>query len=108
MLISLSVFVNFYLMTVFALSWGTTALGFTREQFLEYELTRIIYLLSNPPKPTIGLWAALPVQGMENYPLAGGQNIPGQKRQVTSDHCSLRLGDTSPKHQRQRSDLFIT
>jgi MFS family permease len=31
---SLATFVLFYLMTVFALSWGTTTLGFTREQFL--------------------------------------------------------------------------
>jgi metabolite-proton symporter len=31
---SLATFVLFYLMTVFALSWGTTALGYGREQFL--------------------------------------------------------------------------
>jgi metabolite-proton symporter len=31
---SLATFVLFYLMTVFALSWGTTALGYSREQFL--------------------------------------------------------------------------
>ena len=29
MLVSLATFVLFYLMTVFALSWGTTALGYT-------------------------------------------------------------------------------
>ena len=33
-----SAFVLFYLMTVFALSWGTTALGYTREQFLLMQL----------------------------------------------------------------------
>jgi metabolite-proton symporter len=37
-LIGLSVYVNFYLMTVFTLSWGTTALGYTREQFLFVQL----------------------------------------------------------------------
>ncbi len=31
---SLATFVLFYLMTVFALSWGTTELGYGREQFL--------------------------------------------------------------------------
>src|SRR6187455_2427362 len=33
-LISLATFVLFYLMTVFALSWGTNALGYSRETFL--------------------------------------------------------------------------
>ena len=33
-LVSLTAFVIFYLMTVFALSWGTSALGYTREKFL--------------------------------------------------------------------------
>src|SRR5687767_15242146 len=37
-LASLATFVLFYLMTVFALSWGTTALGYTREQFLVMQL----------------------------------------------------------------------
>src|SRR5919198_3915116 len=32
-LVALSAFVIFYLMTVFALSWGTSALGYSREQF---------------------------------------------------------------------------
>jgi metabolite-proton symporter len=35
---SLATFVLFYLMTVFALSWGTTALGFSREKFLLMQL----------------------------------------------------------------------
>ena len=37
---SLATFVLFYLMTVFALSWGTTALGYTREKFLLMQLVR--------------------------------------------------------------------
>jgi metabolite-proton symporter len=42
-LVSLATFVLFYLMTVFALSWGTTALGFTREQFLLIQLFGILF-----------------------------------------------------------------
>jgi len=42
-LISLSVFVIFYLTTVFTLSWGTTALGFTRERFLLIQLFGVIF-----------------------------------------------------------------
>ncbi len=37
-LVSLAVFVLFYLMTVFTLAWGTTALGFTRNEFLRIQL----------------------------------------------------------------------
>jgi MFS family permease len=42
-LIALSVFVNFYLMTVFTLSWGTTTLGYTREQFLYIQLFGVLF-----------------------------------------------------------------
>ena len=42
-LVSLSAFVLFYLMTVFALSWGTTALGYSRETFLLIQLFGILF-----------------------------------------------------------------
>jgi metabolite-proton symporter len=41
-LVSLATFVLFYLMTVFALSWGTTALGYSREKFLVMQLSGIV------------------------------------------------------------------
>jgi metabolite-proton symporter len=41
-MVSLTVFVLFYLMTVFALSWGTSALGFSREQFLVIQLSGMV------------------------------------------------------------------
>jgi MFS family permease len=47
--ISLSVFVIFYLMTVFALSWGTAALGYTREQFLWIQLFGILFFALTIP-----------------------------------------------------------
>ena len=40
--VSLATFVLFYLMTVFALSWGTTALGYSREKFLVMQLLGIV------------------------------------------------------------------
>ena len=40
-IVSLTTFVLFYLMTVFTLSWGTTALGFTRERFLQIQLVGV-------------------------------------------------------------------
>jgi metabolite-proton symporter len=42
-LTSLATFVLFYLMTVFALSWGTTALGYSRETFLLIQLFGIVF-----------------------------------------------------------------
>ena len=42
-LIALSAFLIFYLMTVFTLSWGTTVLGYTRGQFLEMQLFAILF-----------------------------------------------------------------
>jgi metabolite-proton symporter len=41
-LVSLATFVLFYLMTVFALSWGTTALGYSRQTFLLMQLFGIV------------------------------------------------------------------
>jgi metabolite-proton symporter len=40
---SLATFVLFYLMTVFALAWGTSALGFSRDQFLLIQLFGILF-----------------------------------------------------------------
>ncbi|HEY8606034.1 MAG TPA: MFS transporter [Noviherbaspirillum sp.] len=42
-LIALATFVLFYLMTVFALSWGTSALGYTRPQFLLLQLFAVVF-----------------------------------------------------------------
>jgi metabolite-proton symporter len=46
---SLATFVLFYLMTVFALSWGTTALGFTRSKFLVIQLFGILFFAAFIP-----------------------------------------------------------
>jgi hypothetical protein len=41
--VSLATFVLFYLMTVFALSWGTSALHYSRQKFLLMQLFDIIF-----------------------------------------------------------------
>src|SRR5271156_5433919 len=41
--VSLATFVLFYLMTVFALSWGTNALGYSRSKFLVIQLIGICF-----------------------------------------------------------------
>ncbi|MCU1381565.1 MAG: major facilitator superfamily 1 [Acidobacteria bacterium] len=42
-LVSLTAFVIFYLMTVFTLSWGTSVLGYSREKFLVMQLFSILF-----------------------------------------------------------------
>jgi metabolite-proton symporter len=48
-MMALATFVLFYLMTVFALSWGTTALGYTRQQFLLIQLFGILFFAATIP-----------------------------------------------------------
>ena len=48
-LVSLATFVLFYLMTVFALSWGTTALHYNRATFLIIQLIGIIFFALTIP-----------------------------------------------------------
>jgi metabolite-proton symporter len=46
---SLATFLIFYLLTVFALSWGTTALGYSRNQFLVMQLACIFLFAATIP-----------------------------------------------------------
>jgi MFS family permease len=46
---SLATFVLFYLMTVFALSWGTTALHYSREKFLVMQLVGMVFFAVTIP-----------------------------------------------------------
>jgi metabolite-proton symporter len=48
-LVSLATFVLFYLMTVFALTWGTTALHYSRQTFLLIQLFGIIFFALTIP-----------------------------------------------------------
>lgn len=47
--VSLATFVLFYLLTVFALSWGTTALGYSRSKFLLMQLFDIFFFALTIP-----------------------------------------------------------
>jgi metabolite-proton symporter len=48
-MVSITTFVVFYLMTVFSLSWGTTRLGYTRQQFLLIQLFGIVFFALTIP-----------------------------------------------------------
>ncbi len=79
-LVSLATFVLFYLMTVFALSWGTTALGYNREQFLWMQLFGVLcFALTIPPaallaergrrRTMMGVTIAIAIFGLGMAPL---------------------------------------
>jgi MFS family permease len=48
-LLALTVFVNFYLMTVFTLTWGTKALGFSRNTFLLMQMFGVLFFALTIP-----------------------------------------------------------
>lgn len=54
-IIGLSIYVDFYLTTVFMLSWGTSTLGYTREQFLLIQLFGTLFFAAGVP---LSAWLA--------------------------------------------------
>jgi MFS family permease len=52
---AMTTFAIFYLMTVFLLSWGTTALGYTRERFLVLQLIGVVFF--GLTIPVSAIWA---------------------------------------------------
>jgi len=49
------------------------------ENLLEYNITRLIYRVTHPDKPTVGLISSLPVMGSEPPPFAGGPRAQRQQ-----------------------------
>ncbi len=88
-LIAVATFVLFYLMTVFALSWGTTALGYPRQQFLMIQLFAILFFALTIPLSAVLadrygrrftlLWisAAIAAFGLVLGPLFGSGSLAG-------------------------------
>ena len=79
-MVSLATFVLFYLMTVFALAWGTSALGYTREKFLVMQLFGILFFALTIPLSAVlaergrrstllGVTAAIAVFGLIMAPM---------------------------------------
>ena len=48
-MIAVATFVLFYLLTVFCLSWGTSKLGYTREQFLIIQMIGVLFFAATIP-----------------------------------------------------------
>jgi metabolite-proton symporter len=52
---AMATFVTFYLMTVFTLSWGTSRLGYTREEFLLLQMVGVLFFALTIP---LSAWLA--------------------------------------------------
>jgi len=51
-------------------------LSTSRETFIEYDITRMVYNLSNPELPTVGLMSDLPINGMGPHAALQGASAP--------------------------------
>ena len=114
---ALATFVLFYLVTVFALAWGTTALGYSRQRFLLIQLFGILFFALTIPLSAVLadrygrrrtlLWAtaAIGVFGFVMAPLMSG----GTVRVMLAMAIGLSLmGLTYGPLGTALSELFIT
>lgn len=86
---ALATFVLFYLMTVFALSWGISALGFTRQEFLPIQMIGVVFFGLTIPlsawladrygRNTVLLWATglIGAFGLLFQPMFGSGDLIG-------------------------------
>lgn len=84
---AIATFAVFYLMTVFALSWGTTALHYTRPEFLKLQLLSVVFFGATIPLSAvladkfgqratmIGINAVIAAYGFALAPLFGSGDI---------------------------------
>jgi len=94
-LMAMATFVLFYLMTVFALNWGVSALGFSRQHFLVLQLFAVLFFGLTIPaaalladrygrrRTLIAISAAIALFGLTLAPLFGS----GSTTQVTLFLC---------------------
>ncbi len=52
-------------------------LDISRERFLEYDVSRLIYTLAHPKKPLVGILSGLPLEGSPPNPMTGQPGQPG-------------------------------
>lgn len=72
----------------------------SREALLEYDLTKVVYNLANPEKPTVGLISGLPLAGTP-YAARAGQDdswvVYGQLRQFFQVRTLTSTADSIPE-----------
>ena len=86
-LMAMATFVLFYLMTVFALSWGTSALGYSRRDFLVLQLFAVLFFALTVPfaalladrhgrrRTLIAVSAAIALFGLALAPMFGSGSV---------------------------------
>ena len=90
-LASLVAFVLFYLMTAFALSWGTSRLGYAREQFLLIQQLGVVAF-----GLTIPIAAMLARRGRRRTLIA----VASDRRVLVRDGAAIRIGPSQARWSR--------
>jgi ABC-type uncharacterized transport system involved in gliding motility auxiliary subunit len=66
----------------------------TKEQFLEYDISRMIYLLSNPKKKVVGVMSWLPLDGGQPNPMMRQMPQPWQILNQLREYFDVRMVET--------------
>jgi MFS family permease len=95
-LAAVTTFVVFYLMTVFTLSWGTSALGFTRREFLPLQMIGVLFFAVTIPLTAIGAdrigrWPCLAVTDTREMEALGEVDEVDSARVAVGQRVRLRL-----------------
>jgi len=101
---AVAVFVVFYLMTVFSLSWGTSKLGYTRQDFLVLQMISVVFFglaiplsawladRSSPRRILIAATVGMAVYGLAFAPLLQAGNQGSVLLCLTLGMISMGLG----------------
>lgn len=81
------------------------------EELLEYNITRLIYRIAHPEKPTIGVISSLPVTGPQNQQFMFGQQPRGQAwvafQQLKDDYNIMPIPPTADEIDGRITSLVI-
>jgi ABC-type uncharacterized transport system involved in gliding motility auxiliary subunit len=61
-----------------------------REAFLEYDLTKLVYELSNPKRPVVGLMTSLPMEGDPRAAMMGQKQTPWMALQELQEDFTVK------------------
>jgi MFS family permease len=100
---ALATFVLFYLMTVFALSWGTSSLGYSRPTFLMLQLFAVVFFALTIPlsavladrygraKTMVWVTVAIAVYGLAFAPMFRSGSLPSVAAFLTAGLALMRM-----------------
>lgn len=79
----------------------------SKEEFLEYDLSRLVYLLSSPKKKTVGLMSWLPLDGGQPNPMMRQMPQPWQIHAQIAEYFDLRSVPTDAREIPSELDVLM-